>query len=97
MALRYFHKRCEVHGLYVVRRPVRAFLNASIKVEEIIAVSFCVQCHPERLHEVCGGCLLPLKLLRGKKYGSSGFHAQLCFTCYQRERRARLALQRPAA
>jgi hypothetical protein len=39
MALRYFHKRCEVHGLYIVRRPVYAMLNASIRAEEVIAAA----------------------------------------------------------
>ena len=77
MALRYFHKRCETHGLYIVRRPVRSFQNATLKVEVVIAAAFCAQCHPERLDEICGGCLLPWTVVKQHSHG-------LCNACVVR-------------
>ncbi len=77
MALRFFYKNCEIHGLYPVRRPVRALNNSSIRVEVVIAEAFCHQCHPERLDEVCGGCLLPWTVVKQHSHG-------LCNTCVVR-------------
>lgn len=86
MALRYFHKRCEEHGLYIVRRPVRAFQNATIRVESVVAASFCPQCHPERLKDVCGGCRLPWTVVKQHSHG-------LCNTCVVRAWRDKRALE----
>jgi hypothetical protein len=61
MALRYFHTRREVHGLCMVRRPVRTVQNASIKIE--------VVSDPERLNEICGGCRLPWGLAKRHSHG----------------------------
>lgn len=88
----FVHIRCDdCYQLFSVRRPKNTLL-----IPKIIALVRCPICHPEALKDVCSGCRLPLVLVRPeKKWGSSGFPADICFTCYQRKRR--VALQGPPA
>ena len=95
MAMLFFFKQCDVHGLYPVRRPTHSFRNGSIAVEKVIAEAFCIFCYPERLDEICGGCRLPWTVVKRHDRDNRG----LCNTCVVREtrERKRYALQRPAA
>lgn len=76
---------------FQVRRPH----NFERLISSILKLVKCPTCHPEALAGMCSACRLPLSLLRPiKKWGGgkSGFHADLCFACYQRERREKKAL-----
>lgn len=81
----FLHIRCEeCWEVYALRRPKDTLL-----IPKILLLVKCPICHPEALAGMCAGCRLPLVLVRPeKKWGSSGFPADLCFTCYQRKRRA---------
>lgn len=87
----FLYIRCDdCRVLFQVRRPKNTLL-----IPQIVALVKCPTCHPEALVGMCAGCRLPLALVRpGKKWGSSGFPADQCFTCYQRGRRGRIAFTR---
>lgn len=84
MAMHLMNIRCpECWHIYSVRRP-----NDTTLVPAILRIVRCPACHPEALAGCCSACRLPLALLRPpKRWGTSGYHSDLCFSCFQSERR----------
>jgi hypothetical protein len=84
MSLHFINIRCEDCGtLFSVRRPRKIVLIASI-----VALVKCPICHPANLAGMCAGCRLPLSILKNGHGKGEPHVSELCFSCYQRERRS---------
>jgi hypothetical protein len=70
VSLHILHIKCPDCGIInVMRRP-----NNSLLISKIVFRFLCWHCHPEALHDLCGGCLLPFTVVKRHSNG-------LCNTC----------------